>query len=249
MKLLLLPQGRQECRLALSKEVFWSCCKRYCHTWLISLVESQKSPCNLLPGPRSIQMTVAQVQPLSCACVNPANCFTQHVRGIFGVHRHATAQSMHQARRLHGLQDYKTGAESLMLYTDQGQVQQQAWRVWVTRVQQNVLARWHTVWRVLSQYLGAAMRLHLALFYFYGLYYHWSKRATGESACDTLCYGTELTWTSIECMDLFQLLSGTFVIMLAADSVQRIGSTPLCKLLTRLWRAVACCRGALHVYR
>ena len=25
------------------------------------------------------------------------------------------------------------------------------------------------------------MRVHLALFYFYGLYYHWSKRATGET--------------------------------------------------------------------
>lgn len=28
------------------------------------------------------------------------------------------------------------------------------------------------------------MRLHLALFYFYGLYYHWSKRATGTCALD-----------------------------------------------------------------
>ena len=26
------------------------------------------------------------------------------------------------------------------------------------------------------------MRMHLALFYFYGLYYHWSKRATGKFA-------------------------------------------------------------------
>lgn len=26
------------------------------------------------------------------------------------------------------------------------------------------------------------MRVHLALFYFYGLYYHWSKRATGKFA-------------------------------------------------------------------
>ena len=26
------------------------------------------------------------------------------------------------------------------------------------------------------------MRVHLALFYFYGLYYHWSKRVTGKFA-------------------------------------------------------------------
>ncbi|KAL3156613.1 hypothetical protein ABBQ38_000900 [Trebouxia sp. C0009 RCD-2024] len=63
--------------------------------------------------------------------------------------------------------------------TNQGQVQQQPWRVWVICVQQDILSRWRTVWHVLSQYSGAAMRLHLALFYFYGLYYHWSKRATG----------------------------------------------------------------------
>ena len=29
-------------------------------------------------------------------------------------------------------------------------------------------------------YTGVAVRLHLALFYFYGIYYHWSKRAAGE---------------------------------------------------------------------
>ena len=45
---------------------------------------------------------------------------------------------------------------------------------------QNAASRWRNVWQVLSQYSGAAVRLHLALFYFYGLYYHWSKRATGQ---------------------------------------------------------------------
>jgi hypothetical protein len=32
---------------------------------------------------------------------------------------------------------------------------------------------------VLATYAPVAARLHLALFYFYGVYYHWAKRATG----------------------------------------------------------------------
>jgi peroxin-10 len=39
--------------------------------------------------------------------------------------------------------------------------------------------KWKAVWQVLLQYSGFATRLHLALFYFYGVYYHWHKRAAG----------------------------------------------------------------------
>lgn len=48
-------------------------------------------------------------------------------------------------------------------------------------------AKWGKVWHILSQYSGAAIRLHLALFYFYGLYYHWSKRATGKHVQHIKC--------------------------------------------------------------
>lgn len=49
------------------------------------------------------------------------------------------------------------------------------------RVWPQVLARWRSVAAALCQYSGAAVRAHLALFYFYGCYYHWSKRATGDA--------------------------------------------------------------------
>lgn len=39
--------------------------------------------------------------------------------------------------------------------------------------------RWRGLWEVLLQYSSEATRLHLALFYFYGIYYQWSKRLTG----------------------------------------------------------------------
>ena len=52
---------------------------------------------------------------------------------------------------------------------------------WSIRVWPQVLARWRSVAGGLCQYSGAAVRAHLALFYFYGCYYHWSKRATGEA--------------------------------------------------------------------
>ena len=39
--------------------------------------------------------------------------------------------------------------------------------------------RWRGVWEVLLQYSSEATRLHLALFYFYGIYYQWSKRLAG----------------------------------------------------------------------
>ena len=59
-------------------------------------------------------------------------------------------------------------------------VQQLPWTASLHRLTQRTVELWRTVWQVLSQCSGAAVRLHLALFYFYGLYYHWSKRATGD---------------------------------------------------------------------
>ena len=43
--------------------------------------------------------------------------------------------------------------------------------------------KWRPAWAVLASYAPVAARLHLALFYFYGVYYHWAKRATGAHAC------------------------------------------------------------------
>ncbi len=63
---------------------------------------------------------------------------------------------------------------------DEELVHQPSWTVSLDRLAQKIAGRWRSFWQVLSQYSGAAVRLHLALFYFYGLYYHWSKRATGK---------------------------------------------------------------------
>lgn len=93
-----------------------------------------------------------------------------------------------------------------MLFTDQGHMRH-PWRVWVYRFQQSITSRWRGIWQVLSQYSGPAMRLHLALFYFYGLYYHWSKRATGDFAYET---EQHCTCSSVECLGLCQLFTSTF---------------------------------------
>ncbi len=37
-----------------------------------------------------------------------------------------------------------------------------------------------TLLNVIAQYSGEAARVHLALFYIYGIYYQWPKRLTGE---------------------------------------------------------------------
>lgn len=44
----------------------------------------------------------------------------------------------------------------------------------------NAASKWRPAWAVLAGYAPVSARLHLALFYFYGVYYHWAKRATGE---------------------------------------------------------------------
>ncbi|KAK9820622.1 hypothetical protein WJX72_012437 [[Myrmecia] bisecta] len=55
------------------------------------------------------------------------------------------------------------------------QALQHAGRHWV----QGLAVRWQQVWLALLPYQGVAVRLHLALFYFYGVYYHWAKRSAG----------------------------------------------------------------------
>ena len=44
----------------------------------------------------------------------------------------------------------------------------------------NAASKWRPAWAVLASYAPVSARLHLALFYFYGVYYHWAKRATGK---------------------------------------------------------------------
>ncbi|KAL0024438.1 hypothetical protein WJX77_003645 [Trebouxia sp. C0004] len=77
------------------------------------------------------------------------------------------------------LTDQAPAAQSLFAATDDELMHQPSWTVSLDRLMQKVAGRWRSFWQVPSQYSGAAVRLHLALFYFYGLYYHWSKRATG----------------------------------------------------------------------
>ena len=59
----------------------------------------------------------------------------------------------------------------------------QTWLAAYKQLTETLLLRWRKLWQIVSPYSGIAMRLHLALFYSYGLYYHWSKRATGEQEC------------------------------------------------------------------
>ena len=65
----------------------------------------------------------------------------------------------------------------IKLCADEGH--QQTWTAPLAQFMQAFAGKWRNIWQVMSQYSGAAMRLQLALFYFYGLYYHGSHRATG----------------------------------------------------------------------
>ncbi len=66
-----------------------------------------------------------------------------------------------------------------------GSEQGQAWSrvgTWAEAARDGALraaSKWQPAWAVLASYAPVAARLHLALFYFYGVYYHWAKRATG----------------------------------------------------------------------
>ena len=53
------------------------------------------------------------------------------------------------------------------------------WSDTAATVVRQAAEQWRGVWEVLLQYSSEATRLHLALFYFYGIYYQWSKRLTG----------------------------------------------------------------------
>ena len=85
---------------------------------------------------------------------------------------------------------------------DEEFVHQPSWTASLDRLTQKIAGSWRSLWQVLSQYSGAAVRLHLALFYFYGLYYHWSKRATGKfcfQAVAVLRLQTRLNQTQSTC--------------------------------------------------
>ena len=54
------------------------------------------------------------------------------------------------------------------------------WAAAAKREAMNAASKWRPAWAVLAGYVPVSARLHLALFYFYGVYYHWAKRATGD---------------------------------------------------------------------
>lgn len=51
-----------------------------------------------------------------------------------------------------------------------------------SRVSAAAGAEGRRAWTVAAAHAPEAVRLHLALFYFFGVYYHWAKRATGAPA-------------------------------------------------------------------
>ena len=57
-----------------------------------------------------------------------------------------------------------------------------AWAAGARHDAVSIAFKWRPAWAVLASYAPVAVRLHLALFYFYGVYYHWAKRATGAPA-------------------------------------------------------------------
>ncbi len=57
------------------------------------------------------------------------------------------------------------------------------WAGGAARGASHAAQKWRPAWAVLASYAPVAARLHLALFYFYGVYYHWAKRATGARTC------------------------------------------------------------------
>ncbi|CAK0746013.1 hypothetical protein CVIRNUC_001661 [Coccomyxa viridis] len=63
--------------------------------------------------------------------------------------------------------------------TQQAWERASAWAAAAKREAMNAASKWRPAWAVLAGYVPVSARLHLALFYFYGVYYHWAKRATG----------------------------------------------------------------------
>ena len=60
------------------------------------------------------------------------------------------------------------------------------WAAAARREAAGAASKWRPIWAVLAGYAPVTVRLHLALFYFYGVYYHWAKRATGT--CGASCH-------------------------------------------------------------
>ena len=65
--------------------------------------------------------------------------------------------------------------------TQQAWARASAWAAAAKREAMNAASKWRPAWAVLASYAPVSARLHLALFYFYGVYYHWAKRATGDT--------------------------------------------------------------------
>ena len=71
--------------------------------------------------------------------------------------------------------------------TQQAWERASAWAAAAKREAMNAASKWRPAWAVLAGYVPVSARLHLALFYFYGVYYHWAKRATGDPHISTTC--------------------------------------------------------------
>ena len=68
-----------------------------------------------------------------------------------------------------------------LFQTQQAWVRASEWAAAAKREAMNAASKWRPAWAVLAGYAPVSARLHLALFYFYGVYYHWAKRATGAA--------------------------------------------------------------------
>ncbi len=68
-----------------------------------------------------------------------------------------------------------------LFQTQQAWARASDWAAAAKREAMNAASKWRPAWAVLAGYAPVSARLHLALFYFYGVYYHWAKRATGAA--------------------------------------------------------------------
>ena len=68
-----------------------------------------------------------------------------------------------------------------LFQTQQAWARASEWAAAAKREAMNAASKWRPAWAVLAGYAPVSARLHLALFYFYGVYYHWAKRATGAA--------------------------------------------------------------------
>lgn len=100
-----------------------------------------------------------------------------------------------------------------------------AWAAAAKREAMNAASKWRPAWAVLAGYAPVSARLHLALFYFYGVYYHWAKRATGQTLC---CTSTQ---ASMPILPVNHVTLGQDLLCLSIDFVVTQIS-PICAHLT-----------------